>query len=398
MSDEDWQAGLRQVARRVPQRRRDPDAGRTRRTDRRRQLLRDVQRAVAIRWSSDPCRRSGASAGRWRSTPTRCPTTCRGQRGGQFAPAKTSQVQAWSLMLLAAAEAELSRCIRSLIGVRLNCADLARRSLAAWLSDGAVRLPASAGADLPSRPPISLTDALTAIAKDYRPRWPRTGALQLRRFERARAADRQRRASRSLHQRRRGQMDVVASRRAAEGRHARPTCCRNQLAVVVPERSAAHVHERQGPRRPGVQRIALGDPAAVPAGVYAKQYLEKEGCGRRSQPQLVPPAASARRSPRSTSGAADAAIVYRTDARVALARHGRAGSCRTTAGRASFILPRSCATPRRRRSVSSTSCAADAARASSSASASPSTGCEHSLAWTWHHLVHRRLRGGCDGC
>ena len=61
--------GIRQVARRVPQRRGHPDDGRARRADSRRQLLRHVQRAPGRRWSSSCRRPSGEGAGRKFSTP-----------------------------------------------------------------------------------------------------------------------------------------------------------------------------------------------------------------------------------------------------------------------------------------------------------------------------------------
>jgi ABC-type sugar transport system permease subunit len=51
----------------------------------------------------------------------------------------------------------------------------------------------------------------------------------------------------------------------------------NQLAIAVPDdRPRA---DRFGARsaRPSIQRIAIGDPAAVPAVVYAKQYLQTLG-------------------------------------------------------------------------------------------------------------------------
>ena len=37
-----------------------------------------------------------------------------------------------------------------------------------------------------------------------------------------------------------------------------------------------------------VRRIAIGDPAAVPAGVYARQYLERIGQWARLEPKIVP--------------------------------------------------------------------------------------------------------------
>lgn len=92
----------------------------------------------------------------------------------------------------------------------------------------------------------------------------------------------------------------------------------NQLAVVVPnDRSRTFANIAQI-ADPAVRRIAIGDPVAVPAGVYAKQYLEKEGLWPAVQARIVPTTSVRAALAAVEAGAADAAIVYRTDARVAL--------------------------------------------------------------------------------
>ena len=53
---------------------------------------------------------------------------------------------------------------------------------------------------------------------------------------------------------------------------------------------------------PAFKRIAIGDPAAVPAGVYAKQYLEKEGLWRRAAGAHRPDRERARRARRGRVG------------------------------------------------------------------------------------------------
>lgn len=63
-----------------------------------------------------------------------------------------------------------------------------------------------------------------------------------------------------------------------------------------------------------LRHIALGDPAAVPAGVYAKTYFERIGMWPAIQP-LVVPAENVRGALAAVDGGnADAAVVYRTDA------------------------------------------------------------------------------------
>ena len=114
------------------------------------------------------------------------------------------------------------------------------------------------------------------------------------------------------------QMDVVAAAGLLKD-GSRVALLRNQLAVAVPERSAAHLQEHPRDRRPRVQadrdRGSRGGAGrrlreAVPA--------RRKGCGARSQARLVPTGSVRAALAAVESGAADAAIVYRTDVRVAL--------------------------------------------------------------------------------
>jgi molybdate transport system substrate-binding protein len=113
------------------------------------------------------------------------------------------------------------------------------------------------------------------------------------------------------------QMEVVAAARLLlDG--SRVDLLRNQLAIVVPSdrpRTLTSARELTGP---AFRRIAIGDPAAVPAGVYAKQYLEQLDLWSALEPKLVPGASVRAALAAVESGAADAGIVYRTDARIAL--------------------------------------------------------------------------------
>jgi molybdate transport system substrate-binding protein len=113
------------------------------------------------------------------------------------------------------------------------------------------------------------------------------------------------------------QMDVLAAAHlVAEG--SRVDLLRNQLAIVVPNdrpRTMTSARELTGG---AFRRIAIGDPEAVPAGVYAKAYLQKEGLWDALEPKLVPSSSVRAALTAVGSGAADAAIVYRTDARIAL--------------------------------------------------------------------------------
>jgi molybdate transport system substrate-binding protein len=112
------------------------------------------------------------------------------------------------------------------------------------------------------------------------------------------------------------QMDVVA-RAGLLADQSRVDLLTNQLAVVVPNdrrRTFASIRDLAGP---AYRRIAIGDPEAVPAGVYAKQYLVHEGLWTSIEPRVVPSASVRAALVAVESGAVDAAIVYRTDARIA---------------------------------------------------------------------------------
>src|ERR1051326_31702 len=155
-----------------------------------------------------------------------------------------------------------------------------------------------AGQGMPAPKPItvsaavSLTDALTAIAEDYGKQARGTvrfnfaaSNILARQIASGAPADVFISADEA-------QMDVVAAAQLIKA-GSRFVLLRNQLAVVVPNdrpRTLASIRELTSP---SFKRIALGDPAAVPAGVYAKQYLEAQGLWKTIEPRVVP-AGSAR--------------------------------------------------------------------------------------------------------
>ena len=88
----------------------------------------------------------------------------------------------------------------------------------------------------------------------------------------------------------------------------------NQLVVVVPSDRAGTVAGPRDLAKASIARIALGDPEAVPAGVYARRYLESTGLWESLASRVVP-AGSVRAALRAVeAGTVDAGIVYRTDA------------------------------------------------------------------------------------
>jgi molybdate transport system substrate-binding protein len=86
----------------------------------------------------------------------------------------------------------------------------------------------------------------------------------------------------------------------------------NVLAVVTLPRGPS-VADTRGLLQPSVRRIAIGDPAAVPAGVYARTYLERIGLWNVLEPKLVPVANVRAALASVENGAVDAAITYETD-------------------------------------------------------------------------------------
>jgi molybdate transport system substrate-binding protein len=181
----------------------------------------------------------------------------------------------------------------------------------------------SAGQGLPAAKPItvsaavSLTDALTAVAEAYG-RGGRGGVrfnfgasnVLARQIVNGAPVDLFVSADEA-------QMDLVAAAGLLKD-GSRVDVLRNQLAIAVPSDRPRTFRSVRELTDPAFKRIAIGDPAAVPAGVYARQYLEKEGLWDKVQSRIVPTGSVRAALAAVESGAADAAIVYRTDTRVAL--------------------------------------------------------------------------------
>lgn len=110
------------------------------------------------------------------------------------------------------------------------------------------------------------------------------------------------------------QMDRVAA--GADGgwieKEWRRDVLSNQL-VVVESRTAPNPIRGPGDLD-GSFRIALADPEAVPAGVYARQYLEKMGLWERLRSRVVPTLDVRAALAAVASGNVGAGFVYRTDA------------------------------------------------------------------------------------
>ena len=88
----------------------------------------------------------------------------------------------------------------------------------------------------------------------------------------------------------------------------------NQLVVVVPTSSSLRVAGAKDLAK--LPRLAVADPEAVPAGIYARKWLESEGVWTEVKPKVVPTLDVRATLAAVESGGVEAGIVYRTDATI----------------------------------------------------------------------------------
>jgi len=88
----------------------------------------------------------------------------------------------------------------------------------------------------------------------------------------------------------------------------------NTLAIVVEKAGNVKIAAAADLAGPAVKKLALGEPSSVPAGVYAKAYLEKLGLWAQVQPKVVPTENVRAALAAVESGNVEAGIVYQTDA------------------------------------------------------------------------------------
>jgi molybdate transport system substrate-binding protein len=89
----------------------------------------------------------------------------------------------------------------------------------------------------------------------------------------------------------------------------------NSLVIVTAEDSAV-VRSPRDLTNATVRRVALGDPKTVPAGTYAKTYLEKSGLWPGIEAKVVPCENVRAVLAAVESGNVDAGLVYKTDAAI----------------------------------------------------------------------------------
>jgi molybdate transport system substrate-binding protein len=89
---------------------------------------------------------------------------------------------------------------------------------------------------------------------------------------------------------------------------------RNRLVLVVPRDARSSARGLQDLRADGVQRVAVGEPAFVPAGRYARQALEAAGLWETVRPKLIFANSVRQVLDYVVRGEVDAGFVYETDA------------------------------------------------------------------------------------
>ena len=87
----------------------------------------------------------------------------------------------------------------------------------------------------------------------------------------------------------------------------------NQLVVVVAPVVTEDPVSLKGLLIPSIRWVAIGDPSAVPAGVYWREYLESSGLWEDLLPKLVPVSSVRAALVAVEHGTVEAAFVYRTD-------------------------------------------------------------------------------------
>lgn len=87
----------------------------------------------------------------------------------------------------------------------------------------------------------------------------------------------------------------------------------NSLALIVPRgtRKTISFDDLAGPT---VRRVAMGETTAVPAGVYGRRWLEREGVWAAVAPKVIPFPTARAVLAAVEAGRVDAGIVYQTDA------------------------------------------------------------------------------------
>ena len=88
----------------------------------------------------------------------------------------------------------------------------------------------------------------------------------------------------------------------------------NALVIVVAREKGAAIRSPKDLATETVTRLALAEPRTVPAGIYAKEFLQKQNLWRSVEAKVVPTENVRAAMAAVEAGNAEAAIVYKTDA------------------------------------------------------------------------------------
>jgi molybdate transport system substrate-binding protein len=88
----------------------------------------------------------------------------------------------------------------------------------------------------------------------------------------------------------------------------------NSLVVVVAGDSSIKIQSAGDLTNVSINKIALADPAAVPAGIYAKAWLEKQQLWKVIEPKVIPTENVRAALAAVEAGNVEAGVVYKTDA------------------------------------------------------------------------------------
>ncbi len=90
----------------------------------------------------------------------------------------------------------------------------------------------------------------------------------------------------------------------------------NVLVIVVAADGGAAIESAKDLAGDKVKRLALAEPKTVPAGIYARQYLQKQNLWAAVEPKVIPTENVRAALSAVEAGNADAGIVYKTDAAI----------------------------------------------------------------------------------
>lgn len=185
-------------------------------------------------------------------------------------------------------------------------------TLGALFGSGA---PPAAAAEIYVSAAASLTDALQEIVRSYEAGSPDRIVLNLgassllaRQIEEGAPADLFLSADEAkMDALERKGLLLAGTRRSVLG---------NTLVVVVPLDSRLTIAAPKDLASPSLRALALAEPQTVPAGIYAKEYLQKIGLWRKVADRVIPTENVRAALSSVESGNADAGIVYKTDAEI----------------------------------------------------------------------------------